>query len=249
MTAERVRIAEDLLSFVQLAPEAADETTLLRALMERTERWGVTHVAAGIMANRERTFKLGPRFGKINMAWATTYFDQQLYRSDPVMDYALRAERADYWDRTIDAKRLAKSEQKVLSYARDFGAADGYMAPVAIAGGDILIVSFQGERLERHPDVEAMLRGLAMVYGPEGQRLVTGSALKSGRFAGLTTRQLQVLHHAAMGKRNQDIANALGLSVKTVELHLAKARKHIGAVNTKEAVALIHATPRVTAPI
>ncbi len=243
MTTERDRLAEGLLSFALLAPKAVSHGALLEALMERIRPYGVTHVIAGVLSDADRNFKLGARFGQLNMAWLETYLGRQLYRADPVVDFALRAERAVYWDQAFAPERLGKGARVVLGVARDFGMGDGFMAPVPLFNGDIVIVSFQGPRLERHPDVEATFRGLAGYFGAEGQRLIVRSRLHTGAFAGLTSRQIQVLHLAALGRRNQDIAEELGIRERTVEFHLARARERMGAHNTKEAVALINATP------
>jgi LuxR family quorum sensing-dependent transcriptional regulator len=195
------------------------------------------------MSDRDRNFKVGPKFGKYNAAWAQTYFSGRLYRDDPVIDFALRSERGEYWDMAFDPQRIGKAGRKVLGVAGEFGVCDGYMAPVPLFNGDIVIVSYQGERLERHPDVEAVLRGLALYFGTEGQRRIARSQLRAGRFAGLTGRQQQILHLAALGYRNKDIADELGISFKTVVYHLGEARARLGAKNTKEAIAIIHAAP------
>ncbi len=243
MSIERVRLAEDLLSFAQLAPKAGSDQELVQAFMDRVRPWGVTYAATCVMSDKDRNFKVGPKFGTFNAAWADVYFREQLYRHDPVMDFALTAETGEYWDETFKPDRLSKGAQKVLAFAADFGAKDGYMIPVPIFNGDVMIVSYQGERLERHPDVEAVFRGLAIYFGTEGQRRIVKQKMRSGEFSGLTTRQLQILHLAALGLRNQDIADELGISFKTVVYHLGKARERLGARNTKEAIAIVHATP------
>jgi LuxR family transcriptional regulator, quorum-sensing system regulator BjaR1 len=243
MPIERERLAEDLLSFAQAAPKATSEHALIGELMRRVECWGVTHAAGGVMSDAARTFKIGPRFGSINVAWAETYFGQQLYRDDPVVDFALRSERSDYWDKAFDPSGLSRPAERVLGVAGDFGAKDGYLVPVPLYNGDIVVVSYQGERLERHPDVEAVLRGYALYFGVEGHRLMVRSRVQSGKFASLTSRQLQVLHLAALGYRDQDIAHELDIGIKTVEFHLARIRSRIGAANTKEAIAILHSAP------
>lgn len=243
MAVERERLAEDLLSFAQLAPKANSDHALVEAFMERVRPWGVTYAAACVMSDGERNFKVGPKFGTFNAAWAEVYFSKQLYRNDPVIGFALTAETGEYWDETFKPDRLNRGAQEVLSFAADFGAKDGYMIPVPIFNGDVMIVSYQGERLERHPDVEAVLRGLAIYFGTEGQRRIVKRKMRSGEFSGLTTRQLQILHLAALGYRNADIAEELGISFKTVVYHLGRARERLGARNTKEAVAIIHSAP------
>ena len=243
MGVERDRLAEDFLSFALLAPRAISHTQLLDELNKRIGGWGVTHVAACVMMDHERRFKVGPLFGKINMAWADAYFKERLYLDDPVIDFSLRAKKAEYWDEAFDPKRIGKPARRVLSMAGDVGARDGFLVPVPLYNGDIMVVSYQGERLERHPDVAGVLRGLAIYFGVEGQRLLVKSKLQSGQFAGLNARQMQVLHLAALGHRNKDIAEALDISVKTVEYHLANIHEQLGAANTKEAIAIVHAAP------
>jgi DNA-binding CsgD family transcriptional regulator len=195
------------------------------------------------MMDHERRFKVGPLFGKLNMAWADAYFSEKLYLDDPVIDFALRARKAEYWDEAFDPGRIGKPARRVLSMAGDVGARDGFLVPVPLYNGDIMVVSYQGERLERHPDVAGVLRGLAIYYGVEGQRLLIKSKLHSGRFAGLNARQMQVLHLASLGYRNRDIAEALDLSIKTVEYHLANIHEQLRAKNTKEAIAIVNAAP------
>ena len=243
MSVERDRLAEDFLSFALLAPRALSHSHLLKELDKRIAGWGITHVAACVMMDHERRFKVGPMFGKPNMAWADVYFGEKLYLDDPVIDYAMRADKAEYWDEAFDSSRIGKPARRVLSMAGDVGARDGFLVPVPLYNGDIMVVSYQGERLERHPDVAGVLRGLAVYFGTEGQRLLIKSKLRSGRFAGLNARQMQVLHLAALGRRNKDIASELDLSVKTVEYHLANIHQQIGARNTKEAIAIIHSAP------
>lgn len=52
----------------------------------------------------------------------------------------------------------------------------------------------------------------------------------------LTPRELEVLGHVADGKTNQEIADALGISVKTVEAHRARVFKKLGAKNAAQVV-------------
>lgn len=244
METDRAKLAEDLLSFAQLAPRAVSEQVLLEELLLRIRKHGVTNVVAGVMSDSKRNFKLGPRYGIPNAAWLETYLEEQLYKNDPSIAFALRGVRGVYWDQAFSKDKLSRGGQKVISVAESYGLGDGFMTPVPLLSGDVVIVAFQGERLNHDPDVEAVLRGLAGYYGTEGHRLAVKSQLKSAEFAALTMRQLQVLHLAALGCKNSEIADELEISEATVSFHLAGARARLGAKNTKEALALIHATPR-----
>jgi DNA-binding CsgD family transcriptional regulator len=247
MTAERVRLAESLLSFFELSCSALSETQLQQGLMERLAPYGVTHVSAGITADRHRVVKLGSEhrgFGRYNVPWAEAYFGQRLFMHDPILVHTITAERANYWDRAIDVTKLRRNEQSVFSMAADCGIKDGFIVPSALFNGDVMVVSFQGDRLDRDPHVEAAMRAFGLYYGTEGQRLVSGSRVRAGAFAGLTTRQVQVLHLSALGKRQPEIAEKLGITINTVEYHLKAVRQRLGVRSTTEAVGLIHAAPR-----
>lgn len=247
MSNERVRLAESLLSFFELTDTAGSEPELQLGVMERLAPYGVTHVSAGIIADRNRVVKLrsGVRgFGRYNVPWAEVYFGERLYQHDPIVAHAITAERADYWDRAIDVKRLKKPQQGVFSMAASMGLKDGFLVPSALFNGDIMVVSFQGDRIDRDPHVEAAMRAFGLYYGTEGQRLVSGASLKAGAFASLTQRQVEVLHLSALGKKQPEIAHKLGITINTVEYHLRIVRERLGARNTTEAVGLIHAAPR-----
>lgn len=57
----------------------------------------------------------------------------------------------------------------------------------------------------------------------------------------LTAREAEILHHAAKGAQRADMADAMGVSVATVDLHLANMRKRLGGRTLAEAVAKGHA--------
>ena len=128
-------IGDDFLAFARLAPRAKTELTLQGELMKRLRPFGVTHVAAGVMADSRRNFKLGRAFGEMNFAWMRAYVDRRLYQHDPVIDHALRFERAAYWDKTFKLATLSRNAARVVSTAANLGAKDGFMTPLPLFNG------------------------------------------------------------------------------------------------------------------
>lgn len=63
-----------------------------------------------------------------------------------------------------------------------------------------------------------------------------GAVAASGEPPALTTRQRDVLQHVARGMSDKEIARALQLSPRTVEMHVARALATLGARNRSEAV-------------
>jgi hypothetical protein len=73
---ERDQLAENLLSFAQLAPQAASETELIGHLMGRVSPYGITHITAGVMSDSNRTFKVGTAFWQAQRRLSVDLFRQ-----------------------------------------------------------------------------------------------------------------------------------------------------------------------------
>lgn len=241
MSHQRVRLAEDLLSFAQLAPKAVSSQHLVRELRRRVEPFGVANFSAGVMADGAKRIKLGTAFGHHNTAWSRVYVESELYRDDPVIRYALTQERSLYWDAALDGVELTKPERDMMGIANEVGVKDGFIVPLPLFNGDIMVVSFQGDRVDDDPDIEAYLRSLALYFGVEGYRLATQSNQKGNLLVEITRRQMEIIHLSATGYTNKAIANELNITVSTVEFHLKRVRDRLGVRNTKEAIAVIHA--------
>ena len=65
----------------------------------------------------------------------------------------------------------------------------------------------------------------------------TTSASRAGNPAGLTTRELEVLRLVAAGHSNREIADILGLSLRTIERHINNLYAKIGARGKADATA------------
>jgi DNA-binding CsgD family transcriptional regulator len=86
----------------------------------------------------------------------------------------------------------------------------------------------------RHARRAAELAGeLAMSEVEQSARRLLGVAVRP---AGLTRREVEVLRALGSGATNQEIADGLYVSLKTVERHLLNAYRKIGARNRAEAV-------------
>lgn len=107
--------------------------------------------------------------------------------------------------------------------------ASGYMVKSA-AGADLLNA------------IRAVVRGRAYVDVPSALGLkgvlVPGADAASSPFAGLSERELEVLREVAHGHTNQQIADRVGLSVKTVESYRARMMHKLGLKNRSELVRL-----------
>lgn len=55
----------------------------------------------------------------------------------------------------------------------------------------------------------------------------------------LTVRETEVLHLVAQGKGNKEIGDCLGISLRTVKVHLANTFEKLGVNRRMEAVAML----------
>jgi FixJ family two-component response regulator len=122
--------------------------------------------------------------------------------------------------------------------------------PVVImtAHGDVpsARTAFQAEAVDflEKPFDHAQLRAaIDTAFSREGSRLErAGDAAK---LASLTEREREVLDHAAKGLHAKEIAAALGISPRTVEVHKTRIMEKLGARNSAELVRLaLAAKPR-----
>ncbi|MBJ7472793.1 MAG: helix-turn-helix transcriptional regulator, partial [Solirubrobacteraceae bacterium] len=84
------------------------------------------------------------------------------------------------------------------------------------------------------------------------RRQVAPAALPLGDAAretfGLTRREAEVLEGVIAGRSNQDIAQALGLSVRTIQKHLEHAFRKLNVKSRTEAAAMLLTRPAEPAP-
>jgi DNA-binding CsgD family transcriptional regulator len=243
LSALTVKLAEDLWSFARASTAAASLDDLLDELLVRVESCGVTHVAAAVTTDAQRNFKYGPRIGKLNMAWAGVYLGDKLYENDPIINYMLKGERCVSWREALDDMTLTGANRRVMDTARELGVKDGFVAPMPLFNGDVMVVGFQGESIDPDPEVGAFLRGMAFYYGSDGHRLLSRMK-KTGRGGvNLTTRQTEVMRHTSEGKTAVEIAGILGISSRTVEFHRDQARARLDAANITEAAVIVNSMP------
>jgi len=90
-------------------------------------------------------------------------------------------------------------------------------------------------------DVVAAIHSVAqgeVVLHPRVARKLLGGPPRDDRHV-LSQREIQVLHHAATGARNREIAQALGVGTRTVEGHLTSIFNKLGVSSRTEAI--VHA--------
>lgn len=168
------------------------------------------------------------------------YVARGLFRHDPLFADLLSADRPFVNDASdLRSAPMTPEARRLLGYEMIATKIRLTFPPVPGEGGSLWALSFG----KRHPgrDAKGFLRE---VSGPLWLAAAATAMRMSQLGRGdpepenpLTPRERECLLHLARGDRVDRIAERLSLSNATVELHLAKARRRIGARTSPEAVA------------
>lgn len=81
----------------------------------------------------------------------------------------------------------------------------------------------------------------AIAHDAAGQRASESAADVAGRLASLTERERQVMERVLAGDFNKEVADALGISVRTVEVHRSRLFEKMGVRSAVELAQLLAA--------
>jgi DNA-binding CsgD family transcriptional regulator len=169
-------------------------------------------------------------------AWKEHYAQKGFHRIDPTLVTASRSIAP------VDWRRLEHDEnfKKVFRDARDFGITErGLTVPVRGPYGDIGMLSVTRACSEREWErLVAQVVGDLQAAAVHLHDTVMRSDVLSRtlRFPALSTREKEILQWIAAGKSQQDIADILTISHRTVEVHLRSGREKLYALTTPQAV-------------
>jgi len=213
-------------------PENA-ETRFTEFLDQVRDRFEMDHVAYAGMNPVDRSIH-----GHVTYSddWKAHYADLGYQRIDPTL---LKTRRSIA---PVDWRRLERdaSFKAVFSDAREFGISDqGLTIPVRGPFGEIGLFSVtrdcsddEWKKLKR-----SAITGLQSVAVHMHDMVIQSSELSRVlHYSALSQRELEILQWTAAGKSQQDVADILSISHRTVEVHLRSARSKLYALTTPQAV-------------
>lgn len=166
--------------------------------------------------------------------WADYRADAERYRADPVRRALRRDVSAVDWRDFAPGRRFDSRETMLWNQLRDHGVRAAVSAPLHEAGGDghgaLSFICFGPER-----EFDDWLRGLK----PRliGLAYLFHHGVAADEAPKLTPRERECLALIAGGLSSKQAARRLGVSPRTVDLHVAAAIRRLGAANRMEAVA------------
>ncbi|MEA5160911.1 LuxR family transcriptional regulator [Cereibacter johrii] len=169
-------------------------------------------------------------------SWKMHYMRRNLHRVDPTIHKSALSIAPVDWSRFERDERF----RAVFFAAEDFGITpQGLTVPVRGPYGDrgLLSVTRNCARPEWEKHKRAVIGELQVaavhLHDAVMRSDVISRALRQPR---LSAREIEVLQWAAAGKSQTDIGDILGISHRTVEVHLRSAREKLGTLSTVQAV-------------
>ncbi|WQO70635.1 LuxR C-terminal-related transcriptional regulator (plasmid) [Sinorhizobium medicae] len=167
----------------------------------------------------------GDWFGDGETVDAETYV-----RRCPVTRHVLETDEPFFWTKTVSARG---EKYRVVKTPRGAGI-HGLQVPVFGRAGLEGAMSFGGERVDGSARTRLILTIVGTAAFRAAHRLI--EAREQEGTVSLSRREREVLRWIAAGRRQADIAATLGLSERTVENHLRRARLRLTVATTAQAV-------------
>ncbi|MGR3272211.1 LuxR family transcriptional regulator [Thalassococcus profundi] len=168
--------------------------------------------------------------------WQTRYIRQGFQHKDPALLVASRSIAPVDWQRL----RGEASFQTIFRAAHDFGISEqGLTVPVRGPYGDVGLFSVTRNCSDREwsllkANILSKLQSAAVHLH---DNVVRSQALtRQLTHPTLSAREVEILQWVAAGKSQQDVADILSISNRTVEVHLRSSRSKLGALTTAQAV-------------
>lgn len=146
--------------------------------------------------------------------------------SEPISAAEIRAGKAGF--------RPSPEALAMLDFAASLGRGTALVVPIHGAHGYRRIVSFNGDGPEPGPRARAVLQLWAI---HAHHRLRALHARAEAEPDGLTGREIEMLDNLRAGLTDAAIAEATGISVRTVRFHIDNAKRKLGGQTRAEAVA------------
>lgn len=205
---------------------APDRPALREAVLAGARNFGFTAVYYLLQVTRD------PAAGRllINQGFPERWerhYRRRLRAVDPLPDYAMDIMQLFRWKSALEAMALSPAQQRYWRFLHDIGMGDGLAIAIWGPGGRCGFIGFGLARDDTAfaPDNYLPLHMLAQISFNRHCSLVEDMAAGDIR---LSPREMEILHWAARGKSNRDMADILGISRATVDTYMRRVFQKFG---------------------
>lgn len=160
--------------------------------------------------------------------WMKFYKEKNYMEIDPVTKRCLSSRKPFFWSDVTDCPEIAEPSLQLMHEAEDAGLTDGIGISLIGQPGELIGIglarsSKQDGKTKDHDFFSAAY--LLSVYFHETFRDLLSNPFK----VELTAREKEILSWASEGKRDEEIADILNLSLNTVRFHWKKIFRKLDA--------------------
>jgi DNA-binding CsgD family transcriptional regulator len=201
--------------------QAQDEEALSRTAGGLFGQLGLPFFALARFYKADRTPDVSVIAGEFHEGWSSRYTSKRYVRHSHIAREMLTSANPYGWEEVLRRRRVDDAQRRIKNEASEVGLTDGLFTPVRWSDGSYAAVVLAG----RHPELDdALIRtsgGVVSAYYAAETRRLRAAAPQTG--IALSPRQRECLAWVRHGKSSSVIGELLGLSVQTVDEHLAEA--------------------------
>ena len=174
--------------------------------------------------------------------WVRDFVGRGFASYSPVLAYAMARRKPGDFSRVGDQGNRAVRLRELLELNHSFGVTNGFVLPLAHGLGMIgaLALVFDGSARDCARSFERHARAIQARAGDVHRGVLDrhASVLCAGLVPALGDRQLEVVRLLAQGLGSAAIAESLGVSIHTIDKHVALAKRVLGVRSSAELTAM-----------
>jgi DNA-binding CsgD family transcriptional regulator len=187
---------------------------------------GLPHFALARFFKADHSPDVAVLGGRFHAEWSQRYMGNRYVRHSYIARELLRTRDTYSWEDVMRRRRVDDAQRRIKNEADEVGLTDGLFTPVRGGDGSYSAVVLAG----RKPDLaDSFIRTSAGVlsayFAAEARRFDVSPPRND---LSLSPRQRECLAWVRQGKSSSMIAEILGLSVQTIDEHLAQACRKLG---------------------
>jgi DNA-binding CsgD family transcriptional regulator len=229
-------LSSPLLSVVAGINHAPTFESVLEIFKESLAEMGADQFGVHFLPRAEDQLQDVSIAWQIPADWRAHYLRESYFQRDPAFRFARKTALPFDWASVPYDSEREPGMREVIERARDFNVDKQITIPVPGHCGIVGIVGIAGHSFDERMLFKPILQVLALHVFHRLEQLI-GRRRPKG--ACLTEREREVLAWASEGKTAWEIGCILSLSQRTVEWHMRRVCKKLGATNRLQAIAIL----------
>ena len=229
-------------NYAQISFDFVDAVTATRTLRELRDRlasflgrFGYDHFLLTGVPDPAQTIEPHFLVDAWPAPWSTAYVERGYYPDDPIARHTRQSVSPFAWsDVVVDPERWPRAGE-VMAEAASMGLVSGFSVPIVSGTGEQSCLTMGGREVDADPAARKAIHVAGLMACAHALTLATPRRRSVVRVL-LTPRERDIMQWIAAGRSNDDIAEILGISERTVRFHLTAVMDKFGSANRTQAV-------------